>query len=135
MGPVKHEYRTAGGDGVLSGRQYQDPTTSAKPVPPFPFRKENLLTSEEDRQRLSNIWDWTKSLKVSRMAPSALHCDICSEVIVDTELLVRCSNSNCTSTAHESCICTDSTGWTEVEEKKFCGQCNIISHIDLDTSM
>jgi hypothetical protein len=78
MGPVKHEYRTAGGDGVLSGRQYQDSATSANPVPPFPFRKEDLLTSDVDRQRLSNIWDWTKSLKASRMAPSELHCDICS---------------------------------------------------------
>jgi hypothetical protein len=74
MGLVKHECRTAVGDGVLSGRQ--DSATSSKPVPPFPFRKEDLLTSDEDRQRLSNIWDWTKSLKASRMAPSELHCDI-----------------------------------------------------------
>jgi hypothetical protein len=57
MGPVKHEYRTAGGDGVLAGKQIQESLYSAKPVPPFPFLRENLLTSEADRDRLNDIWD------------------------------------------------------------------------------
>jgi hypothetical protein len=61
MVPVKHEYRTAGGDGSLSGKQHQDSVNSAKPVPPFPFREEDLLMNENDKQRLIDIWDWTKS--------------------------------------------------------------------------
>jgi hypothetical protein len=69
MGPVKHEYRTAGGDGVLSGTQSQESKNSAKPVPPFPFLKENLLTSDADRQRLNNIWDWSRSIH-SRKRPN-----------------------------------------------------------------
>ena len=100
MGPVK-EYRTAGGDGVLSGKQYQESSTSAKPVPPFSFRKEDLLTSDEDKQRLNNIWDWTKSLKSSRLEHSDLNCDICNELIPDSEQHLRCFN--CGSPAHESC--------------------------------
>ena len=124
MGPVKHEYRTAGSDGVLSGKQYQESSTSAKPVPPFPFLKEDLLTSDEEKQRLNNIWDWAKSLKSERIEHATLNCDICNEVIADSELLLRCSS--CSTPAHESCIGTHTTGWTEQEKKIFCGQCNVI---------
>lgn len=51
MGPVKHKFRTAGSDGVLSGKQLQESAHSAKPVSPSPFCKEDLLTSEEDVKR------------------------------------------------------------------------------------
>ena len=61
MGPARHEFRTAGGDGVMSGKQLQESTHSAKPVPPFQFLKQDLLTNESDKKRLNDIWDWTKS--------------------------------------------------------------------------
>ena len=43
MGPVKREFRTAGSDGVLSGKRLQELAHSAKPVPPFSFCKEEFI--------------------------------------------------------------------------------------------
>jgi hypothetical protein len=48
IGPIKHEFRTAGEDGVLAGKQLWEYVKSARPVPPFPFMKENLLITEDD---------------------------------------------------------------------------------------
>ena len=86
MGPVKHEYRTAGADGVLSGKQLQESTQSAKPVPPFPFCKEDLLTSAEDRQRLSNIWEWSRSISTKKKT-SDIVCVICDKSLDECDLL------------------------------------------------
>jgi hypothetical protein len=82
MGPVKHEYRTAGGDGHLSGKQYQESATSAKPVPPFPFRKEELLKNADDKQRLIDIWDWTRAIGSKKKQKVLVDesCDVCKEI-------------------------------------------------------
>lgn len=134
MGPVKHEYRTAGGDGVLSGKQYQESANSAKPVPPFPFLKEDLLINESDKKRLDNIWEWTKSIhaRTIETVHAKTICGICEGIVTEFDLLQRCFN--CKSPVHETCLSTENTGWSEVEENLFCEQCVIISHIDLNTS-
>ena len=77
MGPIKHEYRTAGADGVLSGVQHKESENSAKPVPPFPFLKEDLLLTDEDKQRLNDIWDWSKSVQSKRKNTTNVS-DICA---------------------------------------------------------
>ena len=135
MGPVKHEYRTAGGDGVLSGKQYQESANSAKPVPPFPFLKEDLLINESDKKRLDNIWEWTKSIhaRTKETVHTKTICGICEGIVTEFDLLQRCFN--CKSPVHETCLSTENTGWSEVEENLFCEQCVIISHIDLNTSV
>jgi hypothetical protein len=119
MGPVKHEYRTAGADGVLSGIQLQETEHSAKPVPPFPFLKEDLLSTNEDKERLNDIWEWSRSIncrkKVSTNDDSK--CAICKEVLINSDHLVRCHH--CKTPAHESCIATHSTGWAENESNTF----------------
>jgi hypothetical protein len=134
MEPVKHEYRTAGADGVLSGIQLQESENSAKPVPPFPFLKEELLSSDEDKQRLNNIWEWSRSINCRKKISinDDAQCAICNEVLINSDHLIRCYN--CESPAHDSCISIHSTGWAENEEKMFCGQCIIVSQIDLNTS-
>lgn len=135
MGPIKHEYRTAGRDGVLSGRQYQESAASAKPVPPFPFRNEELLKSSNDKQRLIDIWDWTKSLR-SRKKQAVQddnNCAICKGKLDEFDKIGRCHN--CKTPAHEACLGTHSTGWTKNEVNNFCGQCIIISQVDLSYSI
>lgn len=131
MGPVKHEYRTAGGDGVLAGKQMQESLYSAKPVPPFPFVKENLLTSEADRDRLNDIWDWTKSIN-SRNLNVEGPCSICGGIITDSDSLQRCFN--CKIPIHESCLGTQNTGWSENEDNLFCEQCFMFNHIGFNAS-
>ena len=123
MGPVKHEYRTAGGDGVLAGKQIQESLYSAKSVPPFPFFKENLLTSEADRD---DIWDWTKSIHARKKPNSDVEtpCSICSGVVTDSDSAQRC----------ESCLSTQNTGWSKNEDNLYCEQCFMFSHIDLNTT-
>ena len=134
MGPVRHEFRTAGGDGVLSGKQLQESTHSAKPVPPFPFLKQDLLTNESDKKRLNDIWDWTKSISFKKkdIALAQMKCAICEEIIALSDLLQRCFN--CKTAVHESCLSTQNTGWTD-EENLYCEQCVIFSHLNLDTSI
>ena len=66
MGPIKHEFRTAGEDGVLAGKQLSEYVKSARPVPPFPFMKENLLITDEDKNRLSNVWAFSRSIKIRK---------------------------------------------------------------------
>jgi hypothetical protein len=92
MVPVKHEYKTAGGDGSLSGKQHQDSVNSAKPVPPFPFREEDLLMNENDKQRLIDIWDWTKS-SGSRKKRNVLvdqSCDVYKVILDEYDEIWRC---------------------------------------------
>ena len=127
MGPVKHEYRTAGEDGVLAGKQVQESMHSAKPVPPFPFLNENLLTSEADKDRLNDIWEWTKSIHSRKKSNSNVEtpCSICSGVITDSDSVLRCFN--CKITTHESCLGTQNTGWCENEDNLFCEQCFMLS--------
>jgi hypothetical protein len=66
MGPIKHEFRTAGEDGVLAGKQLSEYVKSARPVPPFPLMKENLLIRENDKNRLSIVWAFSRSIKIQR---------------------------------------------------------------------
>jgi hypothetical protein len=120
MGPVKHEYRTAGGDGVLSGTQSQESKNSAKPVPPFPFLKENLLNSDAGRQRLNNIWDWSRSIHSRKRPNLQVSCSICRGKIAESDLVLRCFN--CKDPIHETCLGTNNTGWSENEENLFCEQ-------------
>ena len=135
MGPVKHEYRTAGVDGVLSGKQNQESTNSAKPVPPFPFRNEELLKSDDDKQRLIDIWDWTKSLNSKKKLAVQVDnsCGICQGILDSFDEIGRCHN--CKTPAHEACLGTHSTGWTKNEENIYCGQCIIISSVGLSYSI
>ena len=135
MGPVKHEYRTAGVDGVLSGKQNQESTNSAKPVPPFPFRNEELLKSDNDKQRLIDIWDWTKSLNSKKKLAVQVDnsCGICQGILDNFDEIGRCHN--CKTPAHEACLGTHSTGRTKNEENLYCGQCVIISSVDLSYSI
>ena len=134
MGPIKHEYRTAGADGVLSGVQHKESEKSAKPVPPFPFLKEDLLLTDEDKQRLNDIWDWSKSVQSKRKNTTNVSdtCAICNELLSDADNLVRCCN--CKTSAHDSYVSSYSTGWTENDENIYCRQCIIIGNIDLNTS-
>jgi hypothetical protein len=135
MGPVKHEFRTAAADGVLSGKQLQESTQSAKPVPPFPFCKEDLLTNEVDKQQLNNIWEWSRSINM-RKKPTVfaeMSCYICSKSSDESDITERCYN--CKESVHESCLHTDNTGWSKDDDKNYCSNCTLFIDIGLDTSI
>jgi hypothetical protein len=135
MGPEKHEYRTAGADGVLSGKQLQESTQSAKPVPPFPFCKEDLLTNEVDKQRLNNIWEWSRSINMRKKptVSAEMSCYICSKSLDESDITERCYN--CKEPVHESCLHTDNTGWSKDDDKNYCSNCTLFIDIGLDTSI
>ena len=136
MGPVKHEFRTAGADGVLSGKQLHESTQSAKPVPPFPFCKENLLTSEVDKQRLNNIWEWSRSISMrKKLTVSAeTSCFICGKSLDESDITERCYN--CKEPVHESCLHTNNTGWSKDDDNNYCPNCTLfIDVVVLDTSI
>ena len=127
IGPVKHEFRTAGSDSVLSGKQLQESTYSAKPVPPFPFCKEDLLTNEEDMKRLNDIWEWSRS--INKKKKSDMLCDICKRSLANDDQMEHCYN--CKTLVHESCLHTNSTGWSENDDKSYCSQCTLFIHINI----
>ena len=131
MGPVKREFRTAGSDGVLSGKQLQESAHSAKPVPPFPFCKEDLLTSEEDVKRLNDVWEWSRSIntKKKNVSTTDMSCVICKKGLAENDQMERCYN--CKSVVHEACLHTNNTGWSENDDKYYCSQCTLFIHVSM----
>jgi hypothetical protein len=131
MGPIKHEFRTAGEDGVLAGKQLSEYVKSARPVLPFPFMKENLLITEDDENRLSNVWAFSRSIKIQRNEENdaSLICAICGTHYIVSDILLRCST--CLSAViHESCITTHNTGWHQDENEVICKGCILISALE-----
>jgi hypothetical protein len=56
VGNVHLSEKTSSMDGVLCGVQLADPEQSARPVTPFPFRPEELLTEEQQELLLHEVW-------------------------------------------------------------------------------
>lgn len=129
MGPIKHEFRTAGEDGVLAGKQLSEYVKSARPVPPFPFMKENLLITDDDKNRLSNVWAFSRSIKIRRNeeVDASTICAICETHFIVSDTLLHCSIC-VTAVIHESCISTHNTGWHQDENEIICKGCIYLSN-------
>ena len=50
--------------GIASGHQNCEPVNSARPVTPFPFRRVNILHTEEARQRLHDVLKATADIRI-----------------------------------------------------------------------
>jgi hypothetical protein len=132
LGPVRHEFRTAGEDGVLTGKQLSEYVKSARPVPPFPFIKENLLLTQDDKNRLDNVWAFSRSIKIRKNEGSdaSTICAICETHLIVSDLLLHCNL--CRTAIHESCITTHNTGWHHNDNDTICKDCYLVSAIDND---
>lgn len=130
LGPVRHEFRTAGEDGVLTGKQLSEYVKSARPVPPFPFLKENLLLTQDDRERLSDVWAFSKTIKTQKNdeSVSSTICAICENHLIASDLLLHCFF--CKTVIHESCISTHNTGWQQDNDDTICKNCYLVNAVN-----
>ena len=105
---------------------------SARPVPPFPFMKENLSLTQDDKNRLDNVWAFSRSIKIRKNGESDAPtiCAICGTHLILSDLLLHCSL--CKTAIHESCITTHNTGWHHNDNDTICKNCYLISAIDND---
>lgn len=128
-GSIKHKFRTAGEDGVLPGKQLSEYVKSARSVPPFPFMKENLLVSDDDKNKLSNVWAFSRSIKIRRNEEddASAICAMCESHFLVFDTLLHCSIC-VTAVIHESCIPTHNTGWHQDENEIICKGCIYLSN-------
>ena len=66
LGPVKLELRTESKVGGPSQQTLSEESFSARPVAPFPFKNEQLLTVDQ-KHRIEKVWASSRAIKKSRL--------------------------------------------------------------------
>ena len=88
IGPGKLELRSTDSNGCITGSAFCESTMSARPVPPFPFKNDDLLGTTQ-LQRLEDVWAISRGIKERRNLQDSdaiddqidIFCCICNDVI------------------------------------------------------
>ena len=107
IGPGKLELRSTDSNGCITGSAFCESTMSARPVPPFPFKNDELL-DETQIQRLEEVWAISRGIKKRRTQQESdviddqidIFCCICNDVIT----AARSICTTCHMNFHPSCL-------------------------------
>lgn len=123
MGPEKLEFRSTDSNGCITGNDFCESSLSARPVPPFPFKKDDLL-DESQLIRLEDVWAISRGIKKRRTQTDnneqsnevEILCHICNVIIT----AARNQCSKCNFHFHPSCL----EEWVVLESgESFCEEC------------
>jgi hypothetical protein len=131
LGPVKLEMRTVDSSGGSNIQSFMEASNSARPVSPFPFLNESLL-SEDQMYRLEMVWSSSRALKKSRLEndPENLEININFELCVLCQLEIEFEKiecSLCPSFVHTNCLEKDNSEW-EINDAgiAICNECSAV---------
>ena len=135
LGPTKHQWRTSDSEGCISGKEFSEYELSARPVPPFPFVRGDLL-DESQLHRIKKVWESSRALRRERRETDEeneevdidrIICNCCEEEMITIE--IKCSF--CVSQIHSECYETNnSTEWEiNVNGEIMCKNCSGINRM------
>lgn len=114
------KYKGGHYDGIVCSEQKAEQEESARPCPPFPFIKEQLLLDDVSKQRLMDVWNVTNSLKKKftttesneKIKYEGDHDDVCSECEKESITPLPCYF--CKKILCEQCNENDNECWSQV---------------------
>jgi hypothetical protein len=130
LGPVKLELRTESKSGGPSQQTFSEEENSARPVAPFPFKNEQLLTVNQ-KHRIEKVWASSRAIKKSRLdnQMDAEQVDVYIDVTVCTICQLNINSekkecSACLQSIHIECYDYNSEWAINGRGNMLCKMCN-----------